>query len=377
MPKANANSPIPSRIKEDPAFLKEQIITYLGNKRNLLGFIGKALRIVRSGLDKDKLSIFDVFSGSGVVSRYFKRYAERLYVNDLEAYSCAANECYLSNKSAVDLEQLQQFLQQLKTRIADNLRPGFITQLYAPKDDASIQRGERVFYTTRNAMYIDTARQEINALPADMRKYFLAPLLYSASVHTNTAGVFKGFYKNRDGIGQFGGAGRNALTRILGDIELMMPVFSRFECDFRISQKDATQAALDMPEAVDLAYLDPPYNQHPYGSNYFMLNLILDYKQPQRISSVSGIPSGWKHSKYNRRMDARKTLFDLIETLRAKYILISYNSEGFIEYQDFVNYLSSLGKLKTMSTGYNTFRGSRNLRERDIHVKEHLFLLKR
>ena len=27
-------------------------------------------------------------------------------------------------------------------------------------------------------------------------------------------------------------------------------------------------------EPVDLAYFDPPYNQHPYGSNYFMLNII-------------------------------------------------------------------------------------------------------
>ena len=67
----------------------------------------------------------------------------------------------------------------------------------------------------------------------------------------------------------------------------------------------------------------------------------------------------------------------MIESIRAKYILISYNSEGFIGFQDFVSYLSSLGKLKTMSTGYNTFRGSRNLRERDIHVKEHLFLLEK
>ena len=65
--------------KQDTAFLKEQIITYLGKKRNLLVFIGKALR--RSGICKDRLCIFDVFSGSGVVSRYFKCFAERLYVN--------------------------------------------------------------------------------------------------------------------------------------------------------------------------------------------------------------------------------------------------------------------------------------------------------
>ena len=234
-----------------------------------------------------------------------------------------------------------------------------------------------MFFTIRNAQYIDTARQEIALLPAEMQKFFLAPLIYGASVHNNTSGVFKGFYKNREGIGQYGGTGRNALPRILGNIELPYPVFSNFECDYAITRKDALQAALDMDEEVDLAYLDPPYNQHPYGSNYFMLNLILKYQRPENISPVSGIPAEWNHSPYNQKDEAQATLFRLVDNIRAKHILISYNSEGFVGYGDFVRHLSSLGELKVMSTDYNAFRGSRNLNERDIHVKEYLFLLKR
>ena len=42
-------------------------------------------------------------------------------------------------------------------------------------------------------------------------------------------------------------------------------------------------------ERVDIAYLDPPYNQHPYGSNYFMLNLIASYKKPSQISNSKGV----------------------------------------------------------------------------------------
>ena len=43
-------------------------------------------------------------------------------------------------------------------------------------------------------------------------------------------------------------------------------------------------------ELLDLVLiLDPPYNQHPYGSNYFMLNLICDYREPVEISAVSAI----------------------------------------------------------------------------------------
>jgi adenine-specific DNA-methyltransferase len=42
---------------------------------------------------------------------------------------------------------------------------GFISELYAPKDDKNIKADERVFYTSRNAMYIDTVRQIIGKLP--------------------------------------------------------------------------------------------------------------------------------------------------------------------------------------------------------------------
>ena len=363
--------------EENPRFLTEQILTYIGNKRTLLPMIGEALCIVQRELNHRKLTLFDVFAGSGVVSRFFKRFANRLFVNDLEAYSTVFNRCYLTNRSAVDERELEANLSNLKQRIEANWHGGFITELYAPRDDQNIQKGERVFFTVRNAQYIDTARQEIALLPGEMQKYFLAPLLYGASVHNNTSGVFKGFYKNKEGIGQYGGSGRNALTRILGNIELQLPVFSNFECDVVITQKDALQAAVEMPEEVDLAYLDPPYNQHPYGSNYFMLNLILNYQRPEVISSVSGIPAKWNHSQFNQHAQAQETLFRLVDNLRAKYILISYNSEGFVKYDDFVSHLTALGELKVLSRQYNTFKGSRNLNERDIHVKEYLFLLKR
>ena len=362
---------------EAPGYLTEQIITYIGNKRALLSFIGEAVKAVQKELCKERLSLFDVFSGSGIVSRFFKKYASALYVNDLEAYSQVSNSCYLSNRSEVDERELTDMLANLRRKVEDNLHGGFITELYAPRDEGNIQPGERVFFTIRNAQYIDTARQEIALLPAEMQKFFLAPLIYGASVHNNTSGVFKGFYKNREGIGQYGGTGRNALPRILGNIELPYPVFSNFECDYAITRKDALQAALDMDEEVDLAYLDPPYNQHPYGSNYFMLNLILKYQRPENISPVSGIPAEWNHSPYNQKDEAQATLFRLVDNIRAKHILISYNSEGFVGYGDFVRHLSSLGELKVMSTDYNAFRGSRNLNERDIHVKEYLFLLKR
>ena len=91
-------------MEENKAYLTEQIITYLGNKRSLLDFIGNAIKLIQSELGKDKLDIFDVFSGSGIVSRYFKRYANNLYVNDLEDYAYTINKCYLTNRSDIDFQ---------------------------------------------------------------------------------------------------------------------------------------------------------------------------------------------------------------------------------------------------------------------------------
>ncbi|WP_436404851.1 DNA adenine methylase [Campylobacter jejuni] len=47
----------------------------------------------------------------------------------------------------------------------------------------------------------------------------------------------------------------------------------------------------------DVVYLDPPYNQHPYSSNYFMLNLIANYKKPEEISKIRHFPRVLKRFK--------------------------------------------------------------------------------
>ncbi|MDR2588339.1 MAG: DNA adenine methylase [Spirochaetales bacterium] len=365
-------------LHEKKEYLTRQLITYIGNKRALLNFIGNGVKKVQDKLRKEKLTAFDVFSGSGIVARYFKQFSRVLIANDLEKYSTVINECYLSNENSVDIKTLkEQYRRILRGLSHERLEKGIIASLYAPQKDADIQSSERVFYTARNAMYIDTARKLIEELPPHDRKFFLAPLLSEASIHANTSGVFKGFYKNREtGTGQFGGKNEDALLRIKGDITLHFPVFSNFSCDAIVLNEDANEVIRNVPE-VDIAYIDPPYNQHPYGSNYFMLNLILDYRLPENVSRISGIPPDWKRSRYNKANLAYRALKDLMENIKAKFILLSFNSEGFIDAREMKEMLSRIGKLEVLETRYNAFRGSRNLKAREIHVKEYLYLLEK
>ena len=366
-------------IRENPAFLQEQIITYIGNKRLLLEHIGQAVAMVKKRLGKKRLQCLDLFSGSGVVARFFKQHAEFLVANDLEPFSSVINHCYLANNEVVDRLHLRQHYAALRRQLATTSRPGFISELYAPADDQHIQPGERVFYTRQNALFLDSARQIIAEFPDDVQPFFLAPLLAEASIHTNTAGIFKGFYKNADGTGQFGGRRFNALGRILKNMSPHFPVFSNFCNDSCVTRLDAA-SFFPCPHLVnefDLAYLDPPYNQHPYGSNYFMLNLICDYQRPQHLSAISGIPDNWQRSPFNLRRQAKDALFNLIRACQAKFILLSYNSEGFIPHRDFLAEIRRHGRVTLLRIPYNTYRGSRNLRQRPIHVTEFLYLVEK
>lgn len=369
----------PDHLVELPDYYRQQLITYIGNKRQLLEPISDALKFVQSDTGKDKLQLFDGFAGSGIVSRLFKAYASRAVSNDLEPYARVAANCFLANRSQVEFDALVCKIETANREVDKAVleQRGFIERLYAPRDDSCIQQGERVFYTQDNARRLDWFRKFISQQDPSLHDLLLGPLLSSASVHANTAGVFKGFYKDKDtGIGKFGGSGADALTRIKGQIRLQSPVLSQFETDIEVYQQDTNKLISEIGD-FDLAYFDPPYNQHPYGSNYFMLNLLVDYTEPDDISSVSGIPKDWNRSLYNKKKYAFDQLSDAVARVDAKYVLISFNDEGFVGMDQLRCFLTKIGTVEERKVRYNTFRGSRNLNSRSIHVNEHLFLVKK
>lgn len=383
--------------QENHSYLTDQLITYIGNKRALLDFIGQGVSFVQKKLNAKKLVTFDVFSGSGIVSRYLKQFSSFIYANDLEEYARVISNCYLANKNSLDMDKLQKLYETLNETCAQKIAlyidensnalktdscPGFISKLYAPHTMSCIKKDERCFYTPYNAAYIDIARSAIaKIVPEELQCFFIAPLLAESSIHANTGGVFKGFYKNsRTGTGKFGGNGSDALSRITGNITLRFPVFSSFACDSKIYCSDAnTLVSGKEAPTVDFAYIDPPYNQHPYGSNYFMLNLIANYKHPDssQMSVVSGIPNDWNRSRYNCRPLAEDTFLDLVQQLKAKYFAVSFNNEGFISEKQMIKLLSSVGKVTVLEAPYTAFRASRNLSSRNIHVKEYLYIVQK
>ena len=349
-------------IGESAEYLSQQLITYIGNKRALLQPIESAVQKVYEQLGRRKLRTFDGFTGSGVVARLFKQYSSLVVINDLEKYANIIGDCYLTNSDDVDIAELQSLMVKMNNEAERSpIKDGIFRRLYSPIDESDIKTGERVFYTPKNAERLDTYRTLLNDVHLKYWPFILGPLLSKASIHVNTAGVFKGFYKDSNtGRGKFGGSASNALQRIRGEINLQVPVFSNFSSQF---------------EKIDLAYFDPTYNQHPYGSNYFMLNLLVDYVEPSTVSKVSGIPLDWNRSDLNKKQLAFEALRSSLSSIEARFLLVSYNSEGFITPEEMRKMLDELGTFEEVQLQYNTYRGSRNLAKRDTYVTEHLFLV--
>jgi adenine-specific DNA-methyltransferase len=355
----------------------EQLITYLGNKRKLVPYIEKEIITISKILGKEKMSIFEPFCGSTSVSRMLKNYSNHLVVNDLEEFCTTIAKCYLANPSEEKIEKIKKTISLINKHKFSKAAPEFIRKHYAPKNDLDIKEGERVYYTQKNAHIIDTFCHNIfNHMSEEDRPFYLAPLLVEASIHTNTSGTFNSYHK-KDGIGHFGGKGENALKRILGEIEVPMPFFTVNDCQVDVYNMDANKLVKELKkERFDVAYLDPPYNKHPYGTNFFMLNIINRWDPDLDIpDNHRGQPDDWKRSKYNSFSDASKVFEELIRDIPATFIILSYNNEGIISEEDLKDIMEKYGTVTKKEIVYPTYKGCKNLASRNKDVIEYLWIL--
>ena len=358
-------------------FVLQPMITYIGNKRKLVPWIMEIVEGIRSKLGR-RLVAFDGFAGSGVVSRALMPLCSTLHSNDMEYYSYILLRCFLEMPTDLQKERILGHFDEMDRLCAEPTEIGFISELYSPKNTDSVEADERCFYTRENAMIIDTLLKYISGVEEDIKHYLMGPLLIKASINVNTAGVFRGFYK-KDGVGHFGGAAENALERILAPIELVRPVWSSSTCASKCHNSDINNLITTFKDGeLDVIYLDPPYNEHPYGSNYFMLNLIARGQAPSDYSKVSGIPKFWNKSAFNGRGTAYDTMLDLLRNClkKARYTLVSYNNEGLVTEEDWNTiFLELRCEVKMYQKEYDTYHGSRNLGDRNKKVVEILYVL--
>lgn len=234
-------------------------------------------------------------------------------------------------------------------------------------DDSYDPEHERMFYMRKNGMRIDAIREQTgawreNGVIDDTEECCLiAPLLYQSCYTSNTSGVFKGFHRG------WGGQTGTALYRIAGDLRLAPAVFYNNGLQNSVHCLDAQILAEHLQDReVDVVYIDPPYNQHPYGSNYHVLNTITLWDHPQTSRQIeqgtkSAIRTDWRTSRrsaYNSRQTAAEAYAKLLETLKAHHVLTSYSTDGTVPLRDLLAANVRLGDVCVESRGYKRYRVS-------------------
>jgi adenine-specific DNA-methyltransferase len=301
--------------------------------------------------------------------------------NDWEPYALAINGAFIGlNAAPMSCNVFEKL---------NNLEPyeGFITKHYCPESDKNPDPDhERLFFTRANGMRIDAMRtciaewKDNGKINDEQMNYLLAPLLASASYVSNTSGVFKAYHHG------WGGKTATALYRILSELKLTAPPLCDNGCKNIVLQMDAYQAAVQMKELTDsecdIVYLDPPYNQHPYGSNYHMLNTIALYDMPEvppvQRGGKSAIRTDWRDSRrsaFNTTDAALPELEKIVDAIHSRWILISYSTDGNIPIESLVDSLARRGRLSIETHRYKRYRVSAQRMSLRSHNVEFVLIL--
>ncbi len=364
------------------AFHTDQLLPYIGNKRKLLPLILEAIEA--TGIERGVF--YDAFAGSGVVARLAKTMGYQVIANDWEPYAFHVNTAYIAANRPPEFRVLGGLNAALDA--LNNLTPrsgGYIASHYCPSDDeAPDPDAERMFYTQQNGRRIDAVRERIaewkaeGLIDASEESVLLAPLIFQAAYCSNTSGVFKGWHRG------WGGATRTAWYRIRSMLTLSPPVFWDNRQENRVYRADASHL-LDEIEC-DIAYLDPPYNQHQYGANYHLLNTIALWDKPdvgrtydarRPGSGKAAIRTDWRterRSAYCHKSSALPEFRALVMGLRARWILVSYSTDGIIPMDDMVAALCECGSLSVVTKRYKRYRVSRQRPSPKPHTVEFVLM---
>jgi adenine-specific DNA-methyltransferase len=376
------------RARYTEHYVFSQLIPYIGNKRKLLPLIAGG--IARTGIRQG--TFVDLFTGSTVVARLAKTMGLRVFANDWEPYAhvLAAGTVALNRKPGFRAlggsRHVFRWLNEMPSR------RGYVARHLCPeRDEEPDPDRERMFFTRRNGQRIDAMREQIRrweeegSLSPGERAYLLSALLYSVSYVSNTSGVFKAFHRG------WGGKTGTALYRILSRIELSPPVLHDNREGNLALREDALQLAPRLSELVgkrpDIVYLDPPYNQHPYGSNYHVLNTVALWDKPPlnrrtriggRTVDKSAIRRDWRElrrSPYNHRSTALTAFGDLLDRIDARWLLFSYSTDGMMPLDALLDVLCRKGRTEIFTQRYKRYRVSTPRMSPRPHTVEFLAVL--
>ena len=327
---------------------------YLGSKARLLNFIGEVI----DNNCENITSFFDVFSGTGNVAWKFNNKDTKVIVNDILESNHVIYEAFFG-KEEIDDIKLEELISEYNncTIIDDNYFSinygGTFFSLDNCKKIGYIRDNIEELYNSKNINYRE-------------RCYLITSLLYAMDRIANTVGHYDAFRKNGDLNKQL----------VLEKLEIASVEFNR---NNEIYCEDAN--SLVRKVEADIVYIDPPYNSRQYCDAYHLLENVASWKKPQVYGTARKMDRSALKSKYCMH-SAPKQFDDLIQNIKSKYILVSYNNMGTkgagrsqakISDSDIISSLEKRGSVEIYETDFQQFStGKSNIEDH----KERLFLCK-
>ncbi|KAB2811560.1 DNA methyltransferase [Pimelobacter simplex] len=303
------------------------MIKYLGSKRTLVPVLGEMA--VATGAR----TAIDLFTGTTRVAQEFKRRGIEVTAADLASYSAVLSDCFVATDAGtVDLDALDAELARLD---AVEGRSGYVTETFCERAR---------FFQPKNGRRIDAIRDAIerdHPEGSPLRPVLLTSLMLAADRVDSTTGVQMAYLKQW-------------APRAHADLRLRRPEL--LPGPGTTVRGDAMVLVDDVP-AVELAYVDPPYNQHRYFANYHIWETLVRWDAPEHYGiACKRVDVRERRSVFNSRRTMPAALADLLGRLRAEVVVVSYNDEAWVTPDEMTRFLRDAGHAEVALLAFDSKR---------------------
>lgn len=311
------------------------MIKYIGSKRTLLPIILEAV-----GRAPGATSVIDLFSGTSRVGHALKAAGYRVYSNDHNSYAATLARCYVQADAQDVIEDATRLVQEFN---AITGTPGYFTETFCVQSR---------FFQPKNGARIDAIREAIltKGLSPDLEAVMLVSLMEAADRVDSTTGLQMAYLKGWS-------------PRSHNNLNLRVPdVLPRA----RHGKGQATCLdALDAASRLeaDVAYIDPPYNQHSYLGNYHAWESLVRWDKPEVYGiACKRVDVRQRQSLFNSRPQFADVMARLLNAVRAPVMVISFNNEGYLGREEMEALLTSLwnreGQVTTIENDFKRYVGA-------------------
>ena len=306
------------------------MIKYLGSKRRLVPVLGELAERAQAR------TALDLFTGTTRVAQAFKLGGAEVTAVDSTRYAAVLAGCYIAtDRDAVDLDALEGAVAELN---AVPGRPGYVTETFCERSR---------FFQPFNGARIDAVRDEIATRFAGswLEPVLLTSLLEAADRVDSTTGVQMAYVKQW-------------ADRSFRPLELRVPLLLPGPGSGVRGDACAVAASLG---PYDLAYLDPPYNQHRYEANYHIWETLVAWDSPDHYGIAckrTEVREG-ERSAFNSRRTMPAALGQVVRDVGARLLVLSYNDESWMDLDELVEICRVRGHVEVLAFASNRYVGAR------------------